>query len=556
MKTVSRLGLTTLLVPLFVLAAVDACSSSTDGAPDAADAGSGQDGSAGPDASSASDAANDTSTNPPSDASAESASDAPSDAPSEDAGSDAAPEQPDANPCNVAPTTDFYVDTANGSDSNNGAPGCPLKTISAALVASAGPEHDNATIHLAAGTYGSGETFPLLLNHGRSLVGAGAGSTKIQGSSTSYNTSGTGSLLDTGTHYVTLVAGDAIGGATDYGRTTLSGFSLVPDASVTVPTAGYLGLACIVGNAPNTGTTLPLPSPNLLVQHVTVGPNFDVGMAIGSSPSQSTACNATITGSTFTGMNTGLLTGACGTANPVLSWPSAQIGDGVPSDANTFTSSTIDLFGGGCGSAQSINGNDFKSGYRGIVIVSQAAQYFEILNNSFDGAAGPLQMGIGLQTSATVTLNKLNANTFTNISQSAAADTAAGQATGFAMIVASVLQAHQNVVHDNDNGVEVGVKPAVSFDFSSDGVPANANQIYCNSKPGGGGTNGYDLLLNYTAGNSANFAGNMWDNATPSTSVSLTTSANGTDVVTGTSAGATTTGGAPVGVACSGNRAH
>jgi hypothetical protein len=155
-----------------------------------------------------------------------------------------------------------------------------------------------------------------------------------------------------------------------------------------------------------------------------------------------------------------------------------------------------------------------------------------------------------------VTINKLNANTFTNISQSAGADTAAGQATGFAMIVASVLQAHQNVIHDNDNGVAVGVKPAVSFDFSSDGVAGNANQIYCNSKAGNAATNGYDLLLNYAAGNAANFAGNMWDHATPSTSASLTTSTNGTDVVTGTSAGATLTDGTAISTACSGTRVH
>ena len=462
----------------------------------------------------------------------------------------------DTSPCQSAPTTDFYVDSANGNDTSTGAAaGCALKTITAALTASAA--HDNATIHLAPGTYSAGETFPLVVNHGRSLVGAGAGSTKIQGSSAAYATSATQSFLDTGVHYVTLIAGDRLGGATTYGRTTLSGFTLLPAAAVTTPTTGYLGLVCIAGNAPNTGTPPPLPTENLLLQSLVVGPNYDLGVAIGSTPAQSTACNAVITGSTFTGMNVGLETGVCGTANPVGSWPSAQVGDGVSSDANTFSASTIDLFGAGCGSAQSIDGNHFPSGYRGIVLVSQAAQYFEILGNDFDGKATPFAMGIGVQTNATATIDRLDANTFTNIAQSAAADTAAGQATGFALLVGSVLQAHQNVIHDNDNGVGVSVAPAVTFDFSSDGSAANANEIYCNAKPSSSGATGYDVVLSYSAGLSANFAGNIWDHAAPTTGTSLTATANGSDLVTGASSGATLTGSSAIGTAaCASGRAH
>jgi len=467
---------------------------------------------------------------------------------------------PEANPCGLAPTTDFYVDAVNGLDTNSGAgPSCALKTITLALIASDAASHDNATIHLAAGTYSAGETFPLVVSHGRSLVGAGASTTTIQGSSAAYNTTATGSFLDTGTHFGTLVAGDvmATDGGTNYGATTLSGFTLLPAATVTTPTTGYFGLACIAGNAPNSGATPPLPSPNLVVKDVTVGPNYDSGLVIGSSPTQTTGCNATVTGSTFTGDNSGLITGACGTTNPVQSWPSAQIGDGVAADANTFSACTIDLFGEGCGSAQSFDGNHFTSGYRGIVIVSQSAQYFEILGNTFDGTAATLPMGIGLQTSATVNIAKLNGNTFTNIAESAGADTAVGGTTGYAISVAQVLQAHQNVIHDNDNGVYVGVGPAGTFDFSADGTASNANSIYCNSKLPGGATNGYDLVLAYAAGNAANFAGNVWDHATPTTSVSLTASTNGTDVVTGTSAGATLTGSTSIGTAaCASGRTH
>lgn len=510
--------------------------------------------------------------------------------PSEGSTADAPADQAavDANPCLSLPTTDFYVDATNGNDANSGSgPGCALKTITAALTASAGTAFDNATIHLAAGTYSSGETFPLVVNHGRSLVGAGAGATTIQGSSTSYNTTGTGSFLDTGTHYLTVLAGDFMGGATttdggvaeggstdggsseggasdggttDYGKTTLSGFTLLPapgDGGAASPITGAMGLACIRGNAPNAGSTTPIPDPNLSIQNVTVGPNFDFGVAIGYSPTQSSGCNAFVTGSTFTGDNLGLETGTCGTANPVQSWPSAQIGTGLPADANKFSNCTLDMLGGGCGSAQSISGNEFQSGYRGIVIISGAAQYFEILANTFDGSSGTLKMGIGLQTNATGKISKLISNTFTNIAESSGADTAVGGTTGFAMMVGSVLQAHNNAIHDNDNGVSIGVAPGASFDFSSDGIAGGGNQIYCNSKLPGGSANGYDLLLNYSAGSVANFAGNVWDNATPSTSTSLTTSTNGTDAVTGTSNGATLTGGTSIGsAACASGRVH
>ena len=491
-------------------------------------------------------------------ASTDGSSEASTDASTDSGASDAAGDEDAPDPCGTAPTTTFYVNAATGSDTNNGAaPGCAFKTITAALAASSGTPSVNATIHLAAGAYGAGETFPLVVDHGRSLVGAGAATTTIQGSSAaSYNTSGTGSLLDTGTHFVTLRAGDAVGGADNLGATTLSGFTVLPAAAVTTPTTNYLGIVCIAGNAPNTGATLPLPSPSLVVQGVTVGPNFDTGVVLGSQPTQQIACNALVTASTITGCNVGLATGACGTANPVSSWPSSQIGDGQAADANTFSASTIDLFGEGCGSLQSFDGNHFTSGYRGIVLVSPAAQYFEILHDTFDGTSGALPMGIGIHTNSAATISKLNDDTFTNIAQSAAADAAAGVTSGYAMRLGGpVKQAQRNAIHDNDNGISLDAVPAATFDFSSGGTAANTNQIYCNSKPAGGAGSGYDLVLQYAAGSSPNFAGNTWDHATPSTSASLTTSANGTDVVTGTSTGATVTGGVAVGaVTCAGGR--
>ncbi|HEY1955184.1 MAG TPA: DUF1565 domain-containing protein [Polyangiaceae bacterium] len=469
-----------------------------------------------------------------------------------DSSGDVALDGPD--PCASAPTTTFYVNGSSGNDANKGSgPACAFKTISAALAASASAA--NATIDVAAGTYGAGETFPLVVDHGRSLVGAGASSTTIQGASSAYNTTNTASFLDTGTHFVTILAGDVMGGADSLGATTLSGLTIVPPSSVTTPTTNYLGVVCIAGNAPDTGTQPPPPAASLVLAGLTVGPNFDSAIVIGSSPTQQVACNATITKSTFLAANVGVGTGACGTANPSQSWPSARVGDGQAADANTFTGTQIGVFGQGCGSMQSISANKLTSGYRGVVLVSNAAQYFEILGNTFDGATAP-NMGIGIHTNGSATIAKLDDNGFANISESNAADTAAGTTTGYAMILGggNVLEARRNAIHDNDNGVYLGGSLANGFDFSSGGQAADANKFFCNSKVTG---NGYDLVLAFTTNAAASFGGNDWDHAGPSTSVSLTTSADGTDIVTGTSAGATTTGyGAAITTACATGRVH
>jgi hypothetical protein len=259
---------------------------------------------------------------------------------------------------------------------------------------------------------------------------------------------------------------------------------------------------------------------------------------------QQSACNALMIRSNVNACNVGISLGGCGgTGNPVHSWPSAQVGDGVDTHQNNFNESGIDIYTQACGSAQVINDNMFYSGYRGIVIAAQSRGYFEVRKNQFWGAMGTQQMAIGIQTNAGAVLSKLVDNIFDSIAESAGADTAVGVTTGFALRLGGpVLQALRNQIEGNDNGISLDSAPAAGFDFSSGGVAANANKIGCNSKIPGGGSNGYDLVLNYSGGSAPNFSGNVWDHSGPSTSVSLTTSTNGTDVVTGTSNGATVSG--------------
>jgi hypothetical protein len=160
-------------------------------------------------------------------------------------------------------------------------------------------------------------------------------------------------------------------------------------------------------------------------------------------------------------------------------------------------------------------------------------------------------------------INKLNGNTFTNISETAAADTAVGGTSGYAIAFggSSIVQARSNLIDNNDNGILLsGAPSSTMFDFSSGGMTATANQIFCNSKPNPlppvGIANGYDVILGYGSGNMPNFQGNTWDDASPTTSASLTTSPNGTDIVLGGTTGAVTTGGVTTGATCTSGRVH
>lgn len=77
--------------------------------------------------------------------------------------------------------TDFYVDAINGSDiSGDGTQSAPWRTINRALSLVGGP---GVTIHLAPGVYNEalGETFPIILQSGTKIIGAGSELVTIAG---------------------------------------------------------------------------------------------------------------------------------------------------------------------------------------------------------------------------------------------------------------------------------------------------------------------------------------------------------------------------------------
>ena len=77
--------------------------------------------------------------------------------------------------------TTYYVDAVNGSNSTgNGSAAAPWKTITYALSQVGDPPSE---IHVAPGNYNAalGESFPLVMESGTSLLGAGYTTTLISG---------------------------------------------------------------------------------------------------------------------------------------------------------------------------------------------------------------------------------------------------------------------------------------------------------------------------------------------------------------------------------------
>ena len=76
---------------------------------------------------------------------------------------------------------DFFVDVATGDDGNAGSAASPVRSIARAIVLSATSLDETGTIHVAEGTYEPpNENFPLLMQPGYSLQGAGKDRTLIR----------------------------------------------------------------------------------------------------------------------------------------------------------------------------------------------------------------------------------------------------------------------------------------------------------------------------------------------------------------------------------------
>ncbi len=255
------------------------------------------------------------------------------------------------------------------------------------------------TIHIAAGMYATGETFPLVVRKGISLVGAGATTTTIKGTGLLDHSAAGGALNGT-TYNVTILTGDQTG------TSTISGLTVTNTLSAA--TAGYLGVFCDQGNAANTQTTPPpatLPTPTTVLSGVTIGSFYDYGViaATTTTPAALLGCNIKITGSTINGNNNGMWIVGCGAGVGKISC-AGQLGDGTAAGGNTFSNNKnagggIAVLGYDCVSPLTFDNNTFDGDDNGIVCTNHSGaaggdgtlpqpDVYEVRNNTFKNIIG------------------------------------------------------------------------------------------------------------------------------------------------------------------------
>jgi parallel beta-helix repeat protein len=424
--------------------------------------------------------------------------------------------------CCPSPAPGKLLVDGTWSGFNNGSAACPFARISDAVAAVPGP---GTTIIVAAGTY-AGESFPIDLRGGTSLIGAGAGVTIVDGIGP-YDPAADGGFLKRFLEpwQVSFLIGDP------QLPSRLSGVT-VRNSSAVAPPAWGLGVVCNRGNTPRTG---PIPSPNTVVDHVAVEALYEVGMVVTNQ--DNSACNLSLVSSTISGSHCGLW--STGYTDALDLPPVAlQVGDGSSDGGNQFTQirdpiacQTTDpqavptIQCGNSGSAiylfgnerqVIIRGNRINSGDIGLVSAPYGTVPEHVVFD--DNQLQELRYGIQLHFSSSV--DEMNGNQISSCDQAVA------------LYDSSQVRARGNSIVGNKTGVYINANPVGDQRVIDFGTPADpgANRIHCNSSLNMSAT-GFDVGLQLQAPNGTLWlAGNFWDHLPPSLSAEQTF-ADGTDIV-------------------------
>jgi len=444
--------------------------------------------------------------------------------------------------------TDFYVDQSADAAT------CTFRTIADALVVAKASNAPTKTIHLAQGTYsgGTGESFPIELRDGISLVGAGAGRSVLVGTgpvSTRPPSNAFGSLTGSLLTYGTLVVGEATKAV------AISGLSILPNAS---PFAGTEAIICDRGNAAPSA-----PKPNTTIRDISIS-GFEVGIRVTWSSPPSSGCNAFVSASVFENGRFGVVAdGLMDQSGVSPQFVSVQLGDGTPDGGNAFRNLSINdpnvpAYFNGAGLTLSdavtgvvVRGNRFMQdgsgvGNIGIWAVSQQLQYdfpgLDVEGNEF----GPLA-NAGIALFGRVVVSRLVDNSFHDISMSSYPGLGF-LGTALALYAddpsspafPAVTYARHNRFFGNDIGLHVRSfqtplpsDRALQNDFGT-AIDPGGNTFRCNSAPQvlqGSGPGG-DVLIDVPENSSITipFLGNVWDHTPPT--VWIGDSPNGASVGT------------------------
>jgi hypothetical protein len=436
--------------------------------------------------------------------------------------------------------TELFVDAT--SFGGTGTEACPFKTIGAALGAL--PSFPQATtLRVAEGVYDAalGESFPIVLRNGVSLLGAGSAKTVLHGQGR-YDHTVEGGQFPSASLSPTILLGHE-------SRTTrLEGVTLRPIADPATVDEDQIGIFCDRGNVTAPGYPATRPEPNTLVHDVVIESGYSIGAVVTDSaqtgyPSPS-ACNIKVTGAQFLGgKHVGLWTLGCGRDNSNERgnyWVSATIGEDGPAGAVRFAgydrpdgrgASGITMWD--CTRSLIVTNATFEDSNIGIsavqhepspgdpyeeVIVEKST--FQRLNNA----------GIGLYLA--LTIERLTDNSFLG---NRAPDDAQGNASAIFMQEATVQikNARRNRFLGNDVALQSFYGSASrSSDFGTASDPGE-NLFRCNAAKAGTMRLGGDVLFLLDTAQSTglqhSFVGNRWDHAPVTVATSLT--ANGQDLV-------------------------
>jgi hypothetical protein len=450
---------------------------------------------------------------------------------------------PDADvvvPCNPATSADFYVDPASTGS-------CTYHTITLAAAAARASSATLRTIHVAAGTYttASGESFPIDLRGGISLVGAGTAAgtgTLIQGAGLAADgtppTNAHSNLSKVPSVSALLLVGDATRSAR------------IADVALQPPGGTPDGMEAILCDRGSAGPVAR--PPNTLVDGVDIQ-GFEIGVRVTWSSTPMAGCNALILASTVRDGMYGVVADGNGqldaSQNP-LQFVSVQIGNGSASGGNSFLNLSIrdsshpNYFNGaGFAACEAVNnavvkGNRFAqvsggSGDHGFLAVRNPPYYtgpvFDIEGNEF----GPLGND-GVSLWGNITVDRLVGNSFHDISTPSIAY---WMGTGLAMTSAftsppqmpALKYVRGNAFTRNDVGMVINAQgvnldSSLGYDFGTAMDPGN-NTFRCNTVGANGpdGPGGDILFLWYqqqTPPLTLSMEGNTWDHSPPTRWVS------------------------------------
>jgi hypothetical protein len=469
--------------------------------------------------------------------------------PGGDAGAEAASEYeagseessaPDAGCMPNGQATDFYVDP-----SANAAP-CSFPTITAAVSAAQSSIMTPRTIHVPAGTFTTpGETFPIDLRGGISLVGAGQGATTVIGAgrTTFIPAQNTRTWLSrAATVQATFLVGDP------EKASTISGLSLQPPAGRAID--GLEAIVCERGNA-----SQQPPAPNTTVDHVRIE-GFEVGVRVttlggGSVPSRpgpNSGCNLQLTLSTLKNGYFGVVADGVGIGTVDVQPVSFDLENNVFLNMDIGGSQFLAMNGAGLATCNAVAGPVIKNnqflqepqkftdwGIWAVTNTVYELSGFDIEGNSF----GPLTNG-GIWLWGTVNVKRLVNNKFHDISMEPAANL--GWLAAALLMNADVANgpgpfpvvsyARQNEFTGNDIGVDFrslftqlpSNGASLTFDFGT-ASDKGQNTFSCNSAPASLQTfgAGADVIMEFRTPEpvvTVPFEGNFWDHHPPTVGTS------------------------------------